>query len=132
MSQLADTDELIDIGKRIASLRQAHNMRQADLAKLLMCSKSTVCGYECGKATPDVFVIKKICKEFSVSSDYLLGLSPNAAGLPHPDLLPPKILHYSVSDCIEHLKLLDSITKRLDYLNKNPQPISKRVRNKST
>ncbi|MBA1433684.1 helix-turn-helix domain-containing protein [Bombilactobacillus bombi] len=65
------------IGQRIKELRQAHNLTQYELGRRLNITKSTVSMWERGDRTPDIAMIIKIANFFKVSSDYLLGLTPN-------------------------------------------------------
>ena len=56
-------------------LRKAKGVSQTELAKELGIMQTTISQYELGKTEPDIDTIKKICKFFNVSSDYLLGIS---------------------------------------------------------
>ncbi len=50
-------------------------MTQAQFGNMLSVSQDTVSLWEKGKSMPTVEYIIAICKLFSVSADYLLGLS---------------------------------------------------------
>lgn len=60
---------------RLRELRKERDVSQATLASALGVSKSTIGLYETGDTLPDAKTIYDIAKYFSVSSDYLLGLS---------------------------------------------------------
>ena len=62
-------------GKRLKELRQLKCLTQAELAGLLGISSSSVGMYEQGRREPDIALINKICEVFSVTSDYLLGMT---------------------------------------------------------
>ena len=62
-------------GSRLKELRSENNMTQQDLAALLKVSASTVGMYEQGRRDPDTDTVKFLAKYFSVSTDWLLGLS---------------------------------------------------------
>ncbi|WP_250673513.1 helix-turn-helix transcriptional regulator [Paraclostridium ghonii] len=59
--------------ERLKKLRCDNDMKQADLAKILGVSASTIGMYEQGRRTPDLEVLNKIATHFQVSVDYLLG-----------------------------------------------------------
>lgn len=59
--------------ERLKELRCDNDMKQADLAKILGVSASTIGMYEQGRRTPDLEVLNKIATHFQVSVDYLLG-----------------------------------------------------------
>lgn len=61
------------IGVRIADLRKDRNLTQAELAKRLHKSKSTIAHYEQGITVPPLEVIASLSVYFNISSDYLLG-----------------------------------------------------------
>ncbi len=63
------------IGKRLAEIRDIKDDTQQDLADKLNVSVSTVRSWEQGKSSPSHELLVAICKEYKVSSDYLLGLS---------------------------------------------------------
>lgn len=63
------------IGKRIKDIRTENKMSQTQFGKMLSVSQDTVSLWEKGKSAPDAELIVTICKEFSVSADYLLGLT---------------------------------------------------------
>lgn len=60
------------IGSQIAQLRQERGMRQAELAKLLQISSSTVGMYEQGRRLPSLSMVVRLSRTFDVSVDYLL------------------------------------------------------------
>ncbi len=62
------------IGEKIKRLRLAKRMTQADLAKALGVSTSTVGMYERGQRSPDNKMLTKFSRFFSVSIDSLLGV----------------------------------------------------------
>lgn len=72
------------IGKRIVALRQQHNFSQEKLADMLATGRSTIIRYETGQTFPNSEIIIKLCSIFSVSADYLLGLSDSSSLSPSP------------------------------------------------
>lgn len=66
------------IADRIKQLRSACNMTQADLAKKLNITRSSVNAWEMGLSTPSTTYIVELSQLFGVSTDYLLGLSTNS------------------------------------------------------
>lgn len=63
------------IGKRLAALRKEHGLSQAKLAEVFNLSNGIIALYETEQRMPSPDKIIKFCEYFSVSSDYLLGLS---------------------------------------------------------
>ncbi len=49
-------------------------MTQTDLAKVMNVNVVTICHWEKGKQEPCIDDIKKLCRYFEVSSDYLIGV----------------------------------------------------------
>ncbi len=67
--------DYINLGKKMASLREASGTTQAQLSKELSISQSTLAGYELGIRKPSVTTVKKIAGYFGVSTDYLLDIT---------------------------------------------------------
>ena len=68
---------LPEIGDRIKRLRNQRNLSQSELGQLLGVSKSVVSSYENSVHMPPYDVLIHIAQIFSVSTDYLLGVSGN-------------------------------------------------------
>lgn len=80
------------LSENIKKLRQARNISQVELAKVLFVSKQSVSNWENGNIMPSVDMLIKIANYFSVSTDYLLGLDKKE----HIDtdgLTPEQIAH---------------------------------------
>lgn len=60
---------------RLKELRVENNFTQKVLAEKLNTTNSAVCDWEKGRTQPDLQMLTKIANLFSVSVDYLLGLS---------------------------------------------------------
>jgi transcriptional regulator with XRE-family HTH domain len=73
--QINTGGEDMNTAQRIAALRDEKHMSQAELAKNLNISASTVGMWETGKRMPSPDLIKSLAKLFDVSSDYLLGIT---------------------------------------------------------
>ena len=65
------------LGTRIAALRQNSGLSQAELARRLHISTSTVGMYEQGRREPSVDTLIALAQEFGVSLDYLLSGRPD-------------------------------------------------------
>ena len=63
------------IGERLAEIRKDHNDTQKDLAEKMNVVVHTVSSWEQEKSEPNHEMLVKICRLYSVSADYLLGLS---------------------------------------------------------
>ena len=55
------------VGEKIKCLRKLNNMRQEELARLLMVSDKTISSYECGRTLPDVNTLFKLSNIFKTS-----------------------------------------------------------------
>lgn len=65
------------VADRIKELRLSNDMTQADLAKKLNITRSSVNAWEMGISIPSTTYIIELSQLFKVSTDYLLGLSNN-------------------------------------------------------
>jgi len=61
------------LGDKLKELREEKKLTQADLAKLLNISPSTIGMWEQNRRSPDNEALKKLADIFEVSIDYLLG-----------------------------------------------------------
>lgn len=79
------------IANRIKILREQSKFTQADLAKKLGITRSSVNAWEMGVSVPSTQYLVEIAKIFNVSTDYLLGISKNSAinleGLEDKDII---------------------------------------------
>lgn len=60
---------------RLKDLRNEKDIKQSELAELLHVSTATISRYEKGVRDLDTGTLAELCRFFSVSSDYLLGIS---------------------------------------------------------
>lgn len=58
---------------RFLQLRQEKNYTQAEMAKVLGCSRTSVQAYESGKTTPTLLTISAIALALDTTPGYLLG-----------------------------------------------------------
>lgn len=61
------------IGARIRELRNKHEHSQADLAKLVCVSRSTISMVERGERDPDTSLLEAIADLYNVDMNYLWG-----------------------------------------------------------
>ena len=76
--------------ERLRLLRNARGLSQADFAKQIKISKSSVNMYERGEREPNIDTLEVIADYFNVDMDYLIGKSDienrsQAAGSPRKD-----------------------------------------------
>ncbi len=69
--------------KRIRELREDHDLRQADVAKILTMSQTGYSKYEIGENDVPTGVLIALARYYNVSTDYILGLTNNLE--PYPD-----------------------------------------------
>lgn len=65
-----------DLAGRIAQLRKARRLSQAELAKAAGVSQGTISAYEHGAKEPGASVVARLAKALGVSADELLGVKP--------------------------------------------------------
>ncbi len=63
------------IQERLKELRKVMKVTQRNVADELGITQVTYCHWENGQTQPDIENIIALCKYFSVSADYLLGIS---------------------------------------------------------
>ena len=66
-------------GEQIKSLRMCKGLNQVELAKIFGVTKQSVSNWENENIMPSIEMLVKIAKFFSVSTDYILGLSEKHA-----------------------------------------------------
>lgn len=85
----------IDIGKRLRMAREAANLTQANLAKLVNVSQQTIQGIEVGEKKTDYCNLVRIERALGLASGYLLyGKSHSVLGVPQPLIANCPILNW--------------------------------------
>ncbi len=77
---------------RIKELRLSLGINQVEFGKRISVTKQCVSNWENGNIQPSIDMLVKIATTFSVSADYLLGLS-DVCTLDVSGLNPQQILH---------------------------------------
>jgi len=85
--------------QRLIALRKERDMTQADLAKAIHKTRSTVSGYETEGKEPDYEMLCSLAQFFGVSVDYLLGVEDSRT---HSDVV-------FVNDSINFKKHYDAL-----------------------
>jgi len=67
------------LGEQIKNLRMSRGLNQVEMAKVFGVTKQSVSNWENGNIMPSIDMLVKIACYFSVSTDYLLGLSEKHA-----------------------------------------------------
>lgn len=78
--------------ERIYELRKSLGINQVEFGRKLNVSKQCVSNWENGNIQPSIDMLIKIAKTFSVSADYILGLS-NECTIDVSGLTSEQILH---------------------------------------
>ncbi|MBR5232247.1 MAG: helix-turn-helix transcriptional regulator [Clostridia bacterium] len=78
------------IGERLKEIRKDHKHTQQQLAELLKVSVSTVQSWEQDKSDPSHELLVAICRMYSASSDFLLGLTDDDPLFRKDDPLTPE------------------------------------------
>ncbi len=68
--------------ERLKNLRESKRYTHQELAELLDISTPQIWRYEAGKVDPSADVLARLAMVFSVSTDYLLGLTEDPAPSP--------------------------------------------------
>lgn len=96
----------MNLADKIRELRIEKNLTQADLAKVLNVSRTTIANYENGNRSPSMDLLLQLADFFQVTTDFLLGRTNI------------KQLSYFL-DCPQHVLLVDPDTgKILDFSKK--------------
>lgn len=89
------------IAEKVKKLREQKGLSQAELARQLGITRSSVNAWEMGISVPSTQYIVDLAGVFEISTDYLLGVDSSStvsvAGLTDSDIL-------LVHSIIEHLK----------------------------
>lgn len=93
------------LGDRIKTLRQEKKITQADLAKLLNISPSTIGMWEQNRRSPDNEALKKIADFFEVSVDYLLERYESA----YYNSFPERLKYERLDKKLSQQELADSL-----------------------
>ena len=88
-----------NFSQRLITLRKERDMTQADLAKAIHKTRSTVSGYETEGKEPDYEMLCSLAQFFGVSVDYLLGVEDSRT---HSDVV-------FVNDSINFKKHYDAL-----------------------
>jgi len=70
--------ELFSLAEKIKLLRERTSLTQADLARQMGLTRSSVNAWEMGLSVPSTQYVVELAKTFHVSTDYLLGLEDTA------------------------------------------------------
>ncbi len=62
-------------GNKIKQLRLSLGLNQVEFGRSLNVTKQSVCNWENGNIQPSIDMLIKISETYSVSTDYLLGLT---------------------------------------------------------
>lgn len=69
--------------KRLRELREDNDLSQRQIGDLLGVAQGTVSQYELGKRPLPIEYLIKLCRFYSVSADYILGLSNQKTDNPY-------------------------------------------------
>lgn len=110
------------LGKRLRHLREINNITQDIVAKALGTSRQVYSNYELEKREPDSKMIICMANYFSVSTDYLLGISNEPSPSLIQDNSPDKVLKKASEDIIQSLISVEDFSvdegeKLKDYIH---------------
>lgn len=99
------------IGKRINSALAKANMKQKDLADVLKVTANTISYFCSGTRAPNLEQLVSIAQALGVSTDYLLGLVPEATS------------DMTAREVIEYTGLSEATVNSLHHMVENAQPV---------
>lgn len=76
----AISEEYLNFGKKLKSIRQSNKMTQDEMAKRMKVSKTTVINYEMGTRKIPLAYLVKFSNLFNVSVDDILGTRKESIG----------------------------------------------------
>ena len=118
---------MTDYGKKIAELRAASKMTQAELGAKLNVTSQAVSKWENGLSEPDIESIRKICQIFNITFDEFFGAEPKteeeakkptaAVVLAYCDvcdkpLYDPKEYQVTIENGVQHTTCKECIPKK--------------------
>ena len=68
---------VILLSERLKELREQHHLTQAQLAKHMDVTRSSVNAWEMGITLPSIAKLVQLAELFHISTDYLLGMTEN-------------------------------------------------------
>ena len=71
--------ELFLLAEKIKLLREGAGLTQADLARQMGLTRSSINAWEMGLSVPSTQYVVELAKAFRVSTDYLLGMEGTAS-----------------------------------------------------
>lgn len=95
----------MSFGNKLKYLRKKNDLTQAELAKYLEVTRSTVASYETRNKQPDYEKLIEIADCFQVSIDYLLTGSDNSITIMPNKTYSEKSLDYYILTNYRHLSL---------------------------
>lgn len=72
-----EIDYTATFGEKLYDWRIANNFSQTHVSKILNCTRETISGWEKGNILPNYDSIIAVTLMMKVSSDWLLGISPD-------------------------------------------------------
>lgn len=97
------------IGKRIACARISARLTQAELSEKIGISEKYLSRIECGKQSPSVVIVARVCEALCVSADKLLSLNQTTVS---NDSIHNEIAGFSTEEqnqIIEIIKIIKQI-----------------------
>lgn len=99
---------MITIGERIKNLRLELGITQLELAEYVGCSGQVISNLERSYTKPKTEVLNKIAEYFSVTSDYLLGITPSR-WIPSNPYVSDNQLAFRIKNLIKEHKIDEEI-----------------------
>lgn len=110
----------MNFAQRLKQVREESGFSQAELAKEIDRSRTSVSGYETFDRLPDVETLLKLAKHFDVSLDWLMGLSDIRKPINLEE--NPEMIYKEIFDAIREKLILEGFITAVDPI---PPPVLK-------
>lgn len=109
--------------ERIELLRNEHGLSQRRFAELFGFKQTAYSAWKVGRNEPNFSVISDICKQFNVTSDWLIGLT-DVRSTPGRACVRESSEHYAGGclGCQEKQRTIDSLLVTIKHLSRDHKP----------
>jgi transcriptional regulator with XRE-family HTH domain len=105
-------------GERLRILRTGKNLKQEDIAMIIHRTPQAYSQYELGKRQPDLESIRTLAEFYSVSSDYIIGLTDDST--PYYNVRPQNLKQLDLSGLSKDR--IDTLLTLVRFLRQSQRP----------
>lgn len=107
-------------GERLKTLRENANLYQKELGDVLDVTSQTISGWEINRTKPDYNMLKRIANYFGVSTDYLLGNTPEKSEEEEIEILKQLLIKNGFMKSNEDLSK-EELDRLMKFVNANKE-----------